>query len=174
MHSSAVKEPWGKAFNCQTLQVNLHSSYQLAAGFQLVWKSVNVMLRSRWCWEERTFPGQIKKKTCVHPWHCVIRVCVCVCAELLMAVIYEACEQAVCAASQTARLVRTNEGSVCVKPQCWPLLCSLLPWSTFICSALQNKRRRVARAAGSRSCSGSVERDEEESILLCVFFLGLQ
>lgn len=50
-----------------------------------------------------------------------------VCAVLLMGVIYEACEQAVCTAAQTARLVKTNEGSVSENPLCWPLLCSLLP-----------------------------------------------
>lgn len=39
-------------------------------------------------------------------------------AVLVMSGIQKACEQAVCAASQTARSVRTNEGSVCEKPQC--------------------------------------------------------
>lgn len=52
---------------------------------------------------------------------------VCVCLEPLMCAMYEACEQGVCAPSQTARLVRTNEGFVCKKPHSWPLLCSSLP-----------------------------------------------
>lgn len=38
------------------------------------------------------------------------------CAELLMGVMCEACEQAVCTTAQTARLVKTNEGSVFVTP----------------------------------------------------------
>lgn len=54
--------------------------------------------------------------------------CLCVCrAADGCNIQYEVCEQAVCAGSHTARLVRTNEVSVCEMPLCWPLLCSLLP-----------------------------------------------
>lgn len=92
-----------------------------------------------------------------------LNVCasVCVCLGLLICAMDEACEQAVCAASQTARLVRTNEGSVCKKPHSWPLLCSLLPWSTFISATLLTARKKGAQTTGSRHCSQAVEYDQE-------------
>jgi len=137
-----------------------------SANAVMVWKSGNLWVWSRCCWEELTFPGWIKVGNLL----CVCNLdimctCFCVCTLLLMCVIYEACEQSVCATSQTARGVSTNERSVCKRPHSWPLLCSLLPWSTFISSALLTTIEKVTRTAGSRTAVG-VRRRMDKGLLL--------
>lgn len=124
------------------------------------------MLRSRWCWEERTFPGQIKKKSvCILDivWYVLVCVCVCRAADgCNIWGVWTGCLRCL-SDCQTCQ----DEWGLCLCEA--PVLASAVLFAALIhlhllCTSEQEEE------SGEGCREQELERDEEESILLWVFF----